>query len=67
MSRPSSTFTDRAKRHALAVATTLALVSASGRAAAQACCAGSGAVSPGRLDVHEDALVALQLRAACVF
>ncbi len=67
MSRPSSTSTDRAKRLALAVATTVALVSASDRAAAQACCAGSGAVTPGRLAVHEDALVALQLRAASVF
>lgn len=34
---------------------------------AQACCAGSGAVTPGRLALHEDALVGLQLRAAHVF
>lgn len=33
---------------------------------AQACCAGSGAVTPGRLSLHEDALVGLQLRAAHV-
>lgn len=32
-------------------------------AAAQACCAGSGAVTPGRLGLHDDALVALQLKA----
>lgn len=38
-----------------------------GTAAAQACCAGSGAVTPGRLAVHEDVLVALQARAAHVF
>lgn len=36
-------------------------------ATAQACCAGSGAVTPGRLGIHEDALVGLQLRAAHVF
>src|SRR5690348_1817701 len=34
---------------------------------AQACCAGSGAVTPGRLALHEDALVGLQVRAAHVF
>lgn len=37
-----------------------------GRAAAQACCAGSGAVTPGRLAVHEDALVGVSARAAHV-
>lgn len=37
------------------------------RAWAQACCAGSGAVTPGRLSLHEDALVGLQVRAAHVF
>ena len=35
-----------------------------GRAGAQACCAGSNAITPGRLGLHEDALVGLQLRAA---
>jgi hypothetical protein len=34
---------------------------------AQACCAGAGAVTPGRLVVHEDALVGLQARVANVF
>jgi len=34
---------------------------------AQACCAGAGAVTPGRLTIHEDALVGLQVRAAHVF
>ncbi|MBI2395270.1 MAG: transporter [Deltaproteobacteria bacterium] len=34
------------------------------RAFAQACCAGSGAVTPARLGVHEDALVGLQARYA---
>jgi Putative MetA-pathway of phenol degradation len=34
---------------------------------AQACCAGSGAVTPGRLAMHEDALVALSAKAAHVY
>src|SRR5882724_1466367 len=33
-------------------------------AAGQACCAGVGAVTPGRLAMHEDALVGFQVRAA---
>ena len=37
------------------------------RAYAQACCAGTGAVTPGRLAVHEDALVAVQARASHVY
>jgi hypothetical protein len=36
------------------------------RASAQACCAGGAAVTPGRLELHEDALVGVQLRAASV-
>jgi hypothetical protein len=45
-----------------------ALVSAIARhAGAQACCAGSGALTPGRLALHEDALVGLQIHAATVF
>lgn len=32
-------------------------------ARAQACCAGSGAVTPGRLGLHEEALVGVQLKA----
>lgn len=42
----------------------LALLVVSGRARAQACCAGSSAITPGRLGLHEDALVGLQLRAS---
>lgn len=34
------------------------------RAHAQACCAGTGAVTPGRLALHENALVGLQLKGA---
>lgn len=67
MSRRSSTFTDLAKRTALSFMTVFAVITASDRAWAQACCAGSGAVTPGRLAVHEDALVAVQLRAAHAF
>jgi hypothetical protein len=44
-----------------------AIVAASRRASAQACCAGAGAVTPGRLAIHEDALVGLQLKTANVF
>lgn len=36
-------------------------------AAAQACCAGTGAVTPGRLAIHEDALVGIQARSADSF
>jgi hypothetical protein len=50
---------------ALAVITALLAISA--RASAQACCAGAGAVTPGRLAIHEDALVGLQLKAANAF
>src|SRR5262245_14060454 len=38
-----------------------------GRAWAQACCGGAGAVTPGRLAVHEDASVGLQLKGADAF
>jgi hypothetical protein len=67
MSRLSSTFAEHARRSvvALAIAATHTMLSA--RASAQACCAGSGAVTPGRLAVHEDALVGLSLRAAHIF
>jgi hypothetical protein len=36
------------------------------RASGQACCAGAGALTPGRLQLHEDALVGTQLHAATV-
>jgi len=36
------------------------------RARAQACCAGGSAVTPGRLQLHEDALVGVELKAATV-
>ncbi len=62
MSRPRSKFTD-----CLGLAVAVTLLSSASRASAQACCAGSGAVTPGRLAVHEDAIVGLSARAAHVF
>jgi hypothetical protein len=62
MSRRRSKFPDL-----LALAIAGALLSSAPPASGQACCAGSGAVTPGRLAVHEDALVGLSLRAAQVF
>ena len=40
----------------------LAMTAFSGRAWGQACCAGAGAITPGRLAIHEDVLVGLQFR-----
>lgn len=62
MRRPRSTFAD-----ALGLAIAVTLLASASRASAQACCAGSGAVTPGRLAVHEDAIVGLSARAAQVF
>src|SRR4051812_20388845 len=45
----------------------LLLVFAPQQARAQACCAGVGAATPGRLALHEDALLGLRMRAATVF
>jgi len=50
----------------LALAATLAILATSGRARAQACCAGTGAVTPGRLALHESALVGAQLKAGAM-
>jgi len=44
-----------------------AIIAAAARASAQACCAGAAAVTPGRLAIHEDALVGLQLKTSNVF
>lgn len=62
MSRPRSKFAD-----SLQLAIAVSLLAIASRASAQACCAGSGAVTPGRLAVHEDAIVGLSARAAHVF
>ncbi len=67
MSRPRSKFADSTRRAAVALAIAGALLASASRASAQACCAGSGAVTPGRLAVHEDALVGLSVKAAQVF
>jgi hypothetical protein len=62
MSRQASRFPERA----VAFALVLAGASASSPVRAQACCAGSGAVTPGRLALHEDGLVGLQAKGAGV-
>lgn len=49
-----------------ALATALLALAIPARARAQACCAGSGALTPGRLAIHEKALIGGQLRAAGV-
>src|SRR5277367_2054163 len=59
MRRPSSRF-----RSALALLVVLAAWGSPSRARAQACCAGGSVVTPGRLELHEDALVGVQLKAA---
>jgi hypothetical protein len=48
------------------ISTALTILSLTGskQASAQACCAGASAITPGRLGLHEDALVGLQVRAA---
>jgi hypothetical protein len=51
-------------RSTSASAALLAVLLHAGTAAAQACCAGSGAVTPARLGLHEDFLVGLQLKGA---
>ncbi len=55
------------RRSAFSSAFVLACTLGTARQAhAQACCAGAGALTPGRLQLHEDALVGLQLHAATV-
>lgn len=57
-------FGERRPIAALSCATlSCALLLVAGRAGAQACCAASTALTPGRLAVHEDALLGMQLRA----
>ena len=50
----------------MAFAFVLAALAWPAEARAQACCAGTGALTPGRLALHEDALVGVQSRAASV-
>jgi hypothetical protein len=51
---------------ALALLVALAAWGSPSRARAQACCAGGSAITPGRLQLHEDALVGTQLKAGMV-
>src|SRR5271166_2707058 len=53
-------------RSAIAIGIGLLVACAPARAWAQACCAGGSAVTPGRLELHEDALVGMQVKAATV-
>lgn len=53
----------RFRRLALGAWIALAACALPAAAHAQACCAGSSAVTPGRLEVHEDALVGAQMKA----
>ena len=59
MWRPTSRFTS-----SVGPILGLLLACVPARAWAQACCAGGSAVTPGRLEVHEDALVGVQLKAS---
>ncbi len=52
--------------NALALLVALAAWGSPSRARAQACCAGGSAITPGRLQLHEDALVGVQTKAATV-
>ncbi len=61
MWRPSSRFSSASALLALAAVSLIP-----SRARAQACCAGGSAVTPGRLELHEDALVGAQLHAGTV-
>ncbi len=63
MSSRRSTWTDAAALAASAAMLVVPLLFAQ-PAWAQACCAGAGAITPGRLAMHEDALVGTQIRAA---
>lgn len=56
----------RFPRTFVASAAALALLVAPARARAQACCAATGAVTPARLALHEDALAGLQAKASSV-
>lgn len=51
-------------RHFANVLVTLAIVLCAPSARAQACCAGASAITPGRLELHEKALIGSQLRVA---
>src|SRR5580658_11371561 len=56
----------RSRKRPLVLCASLACATFSGRAHGQACCAGTGAVTPGRLALHEVALVGTQWKAGDV-
>lgn len=56
-----------AKIYLLSLGLAAGLLLHSATAAAQACCAGAGAVTPARLGVHDEAVIGAQLRVASVF
>jgi hypothetical protein len=56
----------RRRSRFLSACAVLAAATGGEKAWAQACCAGASVVTPGRLELHEDALVGTQLRAATV-
>jgi hypothetical protein len=56
----------RFRRHLLVLCVSLACATLSSRAHGQACCAGTDAVTPGRLALHEVALVGTQWKAGDV-
>jgi hypothetical protein len=66
MSSHPSTFRSRGAPLAVAALGLAAALLAAPSARAQACCAGSGAVTPGRLGLHEVALVGFQAKAGSV-
>ena len=61
MRRPSSRCSS-----AVTLVVAAAAASVPARASAQACCAGGSAITPGRLQLHEDALVGAELKAGAV-
>ncbi len=65
MSPPRSKF-PRGPTRAVCLLLALAAWGTSSRARAQACCAGGSVVTPGRLELHENALAGVQLHAANV-
>jgi len=67
MSRRLSSFTDSLLQSLLALFVVFALLTQTSPARAQACCAGTGAVTPGRLALHEFALVGVQLKGGLMY
>jgi hypothetical protein len=57
----------KSRRRLIALSPAIAAWVLPGIAHAQACCAGGSAVTPGRLELHEDALVGAQARTGVVF